>query len=140
MNSNQIQALISLSTGLLADGRSVAALKRQGYVDEEGKLTPTGRSVYLDNVETQDVYTLVLGTALDGIRVGKRVYSIHKGAVLIALFAGTTKNNQKWYDCYYAEGYPVIRVLHNSAHKISKTRVPLTEIVHGAGQQLPAVS
>ncbi|KKN51647.1 hypothetical protein LCGC14_0620550 [marine sediment metagenome] len=142
MNSNQIQALIALSTGLLADGRSVAALKRQGYVDEEGKLTPTGKSVYLDNVETRDVYTLVLGTALNGIRVGKRVYSIHKGAVLIALFAGTTKNNQKWYDCYYAQeqAFPIIRVLHNSAHKISITRVPLTEIIHGAGQQLPTVS
>ena len=140
MNSNQIQALIALSTGLLADGRSVVALKRQGYVDEEGKVTSTGRSVYLDNVETRDVYTLVLGTALNGIRVGKRMYSITKGAVLIALFAGMTKGNQKWYDCYYAEGYPVIRVYHNSAHKVSITRVPLSELADDIGQPIPAVS
>lgn len=142
MNSNQIQALISLSTGLLADGRSVAALKRQGYVDEEGKLTPTGRSVYLDNVETQDVYTLVLGTALNGVRVGKRVYSLPKGTALMALFTGRMRSGQKWYDCYYAQeqAFPIIRVLHNSAHKISITRVPLSEFADGVGQQLPAVS
>ncbi|KKN15011.1 hypothetical protein LCGC14_0990390 [marine sediment metagenome] len=141
MNSNQIQALISLSTGLLADGRSVAALKRQGYVDKEGKLTPAGRSVYLDNVKTQDVYSLTLGTKLSGIKVGKRLYSLPKGAVLLALFAGMTKN-QRWYDCFYTQeqSFPIIRVLHNSAHKIEKTRVPLTELVHATGQQLPAVS
>ena len=127
MNQNMLNALKALIEDRKADGRSVAGLRKRGYVDEEGAVTKEGRVAYLDNVPTELLYTLTLGEPLSGVKdkEGKR-YTLPKGTRLIAIFAGRSKDRykQRWYDCFLAEKFPTSCVLWNKKHKLETTRVP----------------
>lgn len=122
-------ALIAVATGKKADGRSVRALQARGMVAAGGGLTSVGYEGYLDLVETSEVYVLTLGAPLSGVKTADgKTYKIQKGARLVALWAGVDKKCGRWYDCFISAKLPIVRVLHNRAHKIEKHRVPVADL------------
>jgi len=131
MNERQKIALRAVKDGAPADGRTVAALQRRGWVDESGRVTHEGWEEYLDSVETSTLTLLTLGTPLYRVPTTQRgVYaSFPKGTRLTVVFGGREgKRQQRWYDCYADTRFGVIRVYQNNAHKIETVRVPKEEI------------
>ena len=129
MNENMKTALRALQDGAPADGRSVAALKRRDWADEEGKITHDGWEAYLDAVPTSKMTLIVLGTALHKVYAGPgRQASFPKGTRMTVVFAGSNKKGQRWYDCFASAEFGIVRVYQNRDHKIQTVRVPSEDL------------